>query len=125
MNTWARVASANPVAMPTSATSHIQKMAPGHPAEQAELHEPCADRVVQAHGQQDIYEDIRIEEMADWVDIVCLYEAHRGPRAIMTNCRDELYGGTMAEFEAPDPSGGVLRLLHDRLAALTNGEVAT
>ncbi|HXL91575.1 MAG TPA: glutaminase A [Streptosporangiaceae bacterium] len=31
----------------------------------------------------------------------------------------------MNEFEAPDPIGGVLRLLHERLAALTSGEVAT
>jgi glutaminase len=31
----------------------------------------------------------------------------------------------MTEFEAPDPIGGVLRLLHDRLTALTSGEVAT
>jgi glutaminase len=31
----------------------------------------------------------------------------------------------MTEFEAPDPIGDVLRLLHDRLATLTSGEVAT
>jgi glutaminase len=43
----------------------------------------------------------------------------------MANYSEELYGGTMIESAAPDPIGDVLRLLHDRLAAVTAGEVAT